>query len=145
MACDLWTILRDRLVLLLDSSSGFKRLYLVKQVAKMLKLIKRENCFAGICKILFGWLRFGEEIFSISWCQPKYSVTSWSTGLIPDHEVAGSIPGTSTLLNVEYVWCGAHPASWGQLGSCLIENYRIWLRKSTLLDLMEHNANHIIP
>ena len=27
-----------------------------------------------------------------------------------------------------------HPASWGKLGSYLIEKQRIWLRKSTLLD-----------
>ena len=33
----------------------------------------------------------------------------------------GSIPGTSTILNVDWVWNGVHPASWGQLGSYLIE------------------------
>ena len=38
-----------------------------------------------------------------------------------------------------------HPASWGQLGSYLMENWRIWLRKSKLIDLTERNGNHIIP
>ena len=41
--------------------------------------------------------------------------------LTTDHEVVGSIPGTSTILNVGYVWNGVHPASWGQLRSYLIE------------------------
>ena len=31
------------------------------------------------------------------------------------------------------VWNGVHSASWGQLGSYLIEKSRIWLRKSTLI------------
>ena len=28
-----------------------------------------------------------------------------------NHEVAGSIPGTSKMFNVDYVWNGVHPAS----------------------------------
>ena len=28
-----------------------------------------------------------------------------------DHDVAGSIPGTYTILNVDYVWNGLYPAS----------------------------------
>ena len=37
------------------------------------------------------------------------------------YEVAGSIPGTSTILNVDRSGNGVHPASLGQLGSYLIE------------------------
>ena len=54
-------------------------------------------------------------------------------------------PGASTFLNVDYVCNGVHPALRGQFGMYLIEEKRIWLRKSTLLDLMERNVNHIIP
>ena len=38
-----------------------------------------------------------------------------------DYEVAGTILGTSTILNVDKVWNGVHTASWGQFGSYLIE------------------------
>ena len=34
-----------------------------------------------------------------------------SACLTPDHKVAGSIPGTLTILNVYKVWNGVHPAS----------------------------------
>ena len=34
---------------------------------------------------------------------------------------------------------------WGQLGSCFMDKYQIWLRKSTLIDLTERNINKIIP
>ena len=37
------------------------------------------------------------------------------------HEIAGSILDTPTILNVNKVWIGVHQASWGQLGSYLIE------------------------
>ena len=47
--------------------------------------------------------------------------------------------------NIYEEYHGVHPASWGQLGSYLMEKYRIWLRKSTLIDLTERNANQIIP
>ena len=36
------------------------------------------------------------------------------------------------------------PSLVGQLGSYLIEEYWIWLRKSTLINLKERNANHVI-
>ena len=41
--------------------------------------------------------------------------------LTTNQEVASSIPDISTILNVDQVWNGVHPASWGQLGSYLIE------------------------
>ena len=61
------------------------------------------------------------------------------------HEVTGSILGTSVILNVDHVWNGVHPASWGQLGIYMIKKWRSWLRKSTLIDLTQSNANPIIP
>ena len=30
-----------------------------------------------------------------------------------NYEVAGSIPETSKILNVNWIWNGVHPASWG--------------------------------
>ena len=62
------------------------------------------------------------------------------------YEVPGSIPGTSS--NFE---CGlgverGPPSLVSTIGgSYLIEKSRIWLRKSTLIDLTGRNANHIIP
>ena len=38
-----------------------------------------------------------------------------------DHELAGSIPSTSTILNVDYVWNEVHAGSLGPLGSYFIE------------------------
>ena len=43
------------------------------------------------------------------------------SSLTTDQEVAGSISGTSTILNVDEVWNTVHPASRGQLAIYLIE------------------------
>ena len=39
----------------------------------------------------------------------------------------------------------APPSIERTIGSYLIENYWIWLRKSTIMDLTERNAKHMIP
>jgi hypothetical protein len=41
--------------------------------------------------------------------------------LTTSHEITHSIPGTSTILNVYWVWNEVHPASRGKLVSYLIE------------------------
>ena len=56
-----------------------------------------------------------------------------------------SIPGTSKNFKYGLDLERVHPASWGQLGSYLIQKYRIWFRKSKVIDWTECNANHIIP
>ena len=39
---------------------------------------------------------------------------------VSDHEIAGSFPSTSIILDDDQIWNGVHPASWEQLGStCL--------------------------
>ena len=43
--------------------------------------------------------------------------------LTTDHKVAGSIPGTSTDFKCGLGLERVHPATWGQLGSYLIEKY----------------------
>ena len=62
-----------------------------------------------------------------------------------DLEVSDSIIGIFQILKVDQIWNGVHPVSWDQLGSYLIEKQRIWLRKPTLIELMERNAKDIIP
>ena len=59
-----------------------------------------------------------------------------------NHEVADSIHNTSTILKVSR-YARVYPDSWLQLGSYFIENWLIWLRKLTLLDLTESSANSI--
>ena len=49
------------------------------------------------------------------------SLTEWSEFLITNHEVAGSIPGTFTILKVDYIWNVIHLNSWRKLASHLIE------------------------
>ena len=59
--------------------------------------------------------------------------------LTTDLEVAASIPGNFTILNVDKVWNEVHSATYEQLRSYLIER-PTWLKK-----VNKHNANHIIP
>ena len=68
---------------------------------------------------------------------PHYSYLYWLRDQIA-WQLACS---TSTNLKVNN-W--VHTALWGWLDSYLIEKKWIYLRKSTLLDLMKHNTNHII-
>ena len=39
------------------------------------------------------------------------ALTEWSASLTTNQDLSGSIPGNSTVLNVDKVWNGVHPAS----------------------------------
>ena len=55
------------------------------------------------------------------------------------------IIGLCKILKVDYIWNGVHPTSRGQLGSLLKGKVANRIKKSTLTDLTENNANQIIP
>ena len=52
-------------------------------------------------------------------------MAEWSTFLIANREVAGSIPGTSELLKVDYVWKKEHLATEEQLSGYLTYKWKI--------------------
>ena len=67
-----------------------------------------------------------------------FHVSLWTNGREVNSRLAGSLNGLlghgsifKSKLGLERV----HPASRGQLGSYLIEKWRIWLRKPTLINL----------
>jgi hypothetical protein len=55
-------------------------------------------------------------------------------GLATDPEVPGSIPGISRFSEKQWVWYGAHSASWGQLRSYLEEKVAASVKKTETND-----------
>ena len=80
--------------------------------------------FSKFSHFHFQW--FNDQILQLIFCRGQCvaqaaSLAKRSACLTTNHEIVGSIPGTFTVLYVDCIWNGVHPALRGQLGSYLIE------------------------